>query len=382
MTNLYNLHPTIHYVRYSIGKIDSYSFYLLSEDLSKIYGKYDLKIKLDKKGQKIHLNHYKEYGIILSHPRVDNDMTAMLTFPATIPLVPLVGILKKYHKFIISTLRYNQNIFSIEVKFDFRLINRGLKEHKKLQNFLLRYLFPRFPRKPFFHLYKDKCKLKGNVLLGDETNYFYSCGKDELGNMGKPNRSKKGSFFKSYMRNDGYIGEGLTKYNRESVGKISYYTTVDNRYIAVDEYSWLMRFEVICKRNQLKTLLKNFGGLHFESPYDLPRIIDQIRNTKFSDYFEFCTINLDGFTNHVNKLLTKKKVMPLILGAYLDKLYDKENKMVDVYRNMKKLSRLLDLNYLYSIVKKYRIVKGYKELQKQVKKRFGIDLSTDLTYLS
>lgn len=382
MENIFKLHPTIHYIRYSICGISTRSFQSLSNDLTSLFGKYVKKKVKNFGGKWIWINEYTKYHVTITHPRDDNGKTAMLAFPADVDIYSLIEVLKRYHYQSYNSKKSNHKIYSIEIKFDFSMKDKDYNTHNKLSGFFARYIFPKFPKICFFKNIKDKFKFIGDYILGDETRYFYPCGNDDINNMGNPKRSKRGTFCKIYMRGK------IKVMNRDKIRKLfekgkefNQQTIVEDPKISLN-ISWLIRFEVSFKKRQLITLLKKHGGYNFNSPYDLPRIMNQIYNTNFSDYFEICTINLEEFEGRLKHLLNKENKLKLNKDKYLEILSNKENTKVDTYHYMKKIARIFEQTYLYGLVKQYKKVRDYEELKWIIKKRLGIDLSTDLTYLN
>lgn len=379
---MYNLHPSIHYIRYSITGISNTAFDSLSEDLVNLCGRYVKKKVKNSNKKEIWIKEYSRYGVTLVYPRQDNGMTATLAFPITIDLEALIDILIKYYWKSPYSSNSNHNISSIEIKFDFKINSFEPNIPNKLANFFMKYLYPKFPKVCFSKKYIDTMKFKGDYLLGDETLYFYPCSKGTVCNMNEPKRAKKGTFFKMYTR-------GKLERTKETKGTKRYEledifdpANSDEDMRICYELVWLLRFEIRFKKGQLETLLKKYDGFDFASPYDLPRVINPIYNTKFTDYFEFCTINLSDFITHLKKLLNQKDLLTPEVDIYLNRLLNKDSTKMDIYHFMKKLCRIFKQDYLYSKAKKYIKIRTYDELERAVRKKLGLDLSTDLTYLT
>lgn len=376
MNTLYELHPTIHYIRYSISHLDIIDFKRLSNELTHIFGKYYKKKVKNKNGQEIFINKYEKHKVILTHPREDNEMTAMLSFPEEAINDMLIEILNRYLKVISPYMHQNQNLNCIEIKYDFMFNGKGYIFHKEISEFFMRYLFPKFPSRCFYEKIPGMIVSKGDYFNGDETHSCYSCGneKNKDKKHDKPKRSKKGTTFKMYFKQE------IKKETKNNIDKLLNNIPVDDFPLLFDD-AWFIRFEISCRKNQLITLLKNHNGFNFEEPKDLLEVIKEIKLTAFSDYFSFCTINLKDYMEQLKSIIRKNKPKIKVPKRLIVKLLNPAIPKVNIYYYMKKIARLKGLRYLYDNVKKYKNIKNYDQLRAKVQAKFGIDLSTDLTYL-
>lgn len=352
---LFNLNPTLHRIGYSINIPQNTTLTKLIADLEVIFGLPTAKGKIKDWFNGEGIIKFKNAKARLSMPNDDNYHWSQLRFqPAQINTKHLIQVLTDNTGLDYASVKEPeddadyQNIPTIEAKFDFAIKGFDQEDHQRLADFFSTIMIPVVPARNYYDYRKGKNQEKDNYINGNHTHYWYAHENNDILKGYYPRRAKRASFCKIYV-----------KYSKEK--KI-----------------WFIRFESTLKVYQIKRIL----GLNKDYDFDLPNefipIMNKIKKTKFSTYYEFYDVNYDRFIcklTNTDKFKQMSKIFSLddffkIRELERDRRFEKS---AFKYNLMKILSQRLQTRKLSTSLRSFCNIISEEELIARINREFKIN---------